>query len=333
MILAGDVGGTNVRLALFEVERGKLVRKDEKTFRSRDVSGLEQPVEEFLAGRRVAASGIGVAGPVRNGRCEATNLPWVVDAAVLAKSLALPRVALVNDLFANALGLGELGPADFAVVNAGIEDPEGNAALISAGTGLGEAYLVRVSGRFVPQASEGGHASFAPRNPFEIDLLGHLQRTYSHVSFERVLSGPGLAALYAFERGGSDEREPAWLSEEIAASGDASPAVTAAALAGKDAVAARVLEHFVAIYGGEAGNLALKVLATGGVFVGGGIAPKILPKLLDGTFFGAFCDKGRFAALLAKIPVRVVTNDHCALLGAARAGAEAAPDPQRRRDG
>jgi glucokinase len=309
MILAGDVGGTNVRLALFEVERGKLVRKDEKTFRSRDVSGLEQPVEEFLAGRRVAASGIGVAGPVRNGRCEATNLPWVVDAAVLAKSLALPRVALVNDLFANALGLGELGPADFAVVNAGIEDPEGNAALISAGTGLGEAYLVRVSGRFVPQASEGGHASFAPRNPFEIDLLGYLQRTYSHVSFERVLS------------------------EEIAASGDASPAVTAAALAGKDAVAARVLEHFVAIYGGEAGNLALKVLATGGVFVGGGIAPKILPKLLDGTFFGAFCDKGRFAALLAKIPVRVVTNDLCALLGAARAGAEAAPDPQRRRDG
>jgi glucokinase len=233
MILAGDVGGTNVRFALFEVEGGKLARKDEKTFRSRDVSGLEQPVEEFLAGRRVAASGIGVAGPVRNGRCEATNLPWVVDAAVLANSLALPRVALVNDLFANALGLGELGPADFAVVNAGIEDLEGNAALIAAGTGLGEAYLVRMSDRFAPQASEGGHASFAPRKPFEIDLLGHLQRTYSHVSFERVLSGPGLAALYAFERSGSGEREPAWLSEEIAASGDASPAVTAAALAGR----------------------------------------------------------------------------------------------------
>jgi glucokinase len=329
MILAGDVGGTNVRLALFEVEGGKLARKDEKTFRSRDVSGLEQPVEEFLAGRRVAASGFGVAGPVRNGRCEATNLPWAVDAAVLATRLALPRVALVNDLFANALGLGELGPADFAVVNAGIEDLEGNAALIAAGTGLGEAYLVRVSGRFAPQASEGGHASFAPRNPFEIDLLGHLQRTYSHVSFERVLSGPGLAALYAFERSNSGEKEPAWLSEEIAASGDAAPAVTAAALAGKDRVASRSLEHFVAIYGGEAANLALKVLATGGVFVGGGIAPKILPKLLDGTFFGAFCDKGRFAALLAKIPVRVVTNDRCALLGAARAGAEAARSTSR----
>ena len=175
-----------------------------------------------------------------------------------------------------------------------------------------------------PQASEGGHASFAPRNPFEIDLLRHLHRTHSHVSFERVLSGPGLAALYAFERSRSQESEPAWLSAEIAAAGDASPAVTAAALAGKDPVAARALEHFVSIYGGEAGNLALKVLATGGVFVGGGIAPRILPKLLDGTFFGAFCDKGRFAALLAKIPIRVVTNDRCALLGAARAGAEAA---------
>src|ERR1039458_5597809 len=153
-------------------------------------------------------------------------------------------------LFENALGLGELGPADFAVVNAGIEDPEGNAALISAGTGLGEAYLVRVSGRFVPQASEGGHASFAPRNPFEIDLLGHLQRTYSHVSFERVLSGPGLAALYALERSRSAEDEPAWLSAEIAAAGDASPAVTAAALAGKDPVAARAPQPFISIFGG-----------------------------------------------------------------------------------
>ncbi len=322
MILAGDVGGTNVRLALFEVEGGMLVPRDERRFRSRDVPGLEGPVVEFLAGRRAAAAGFGVAGPVRNGRCEATNLPWVVDAAVLARNLCLPRVALVNDLFANALGLSELSGEDLAVVNAGAPDPEGNAALISAGTGLGETYLVRVDGRFVPQASEGGHASFAPRNPFEIDLLRHLQRSYSHVSFERVLSGPGFAALYAFERSRSLEREPAWLSQEIAAVGDPSPAVTAAALGGKDPVAARALERFVSIYGGEAGNLALKVLATGGVFVGGGIAPKILPKLLDGTFFGAFRDKGRFAPLLARIPIKVVVNDACALLGAARLGAE-----------
>lgn len=324
MILAGDIGGTNVRLALFAIESGRLERKDETKFRSREVAGLEVPVETFLAGRRVDAAGFGVAGPVRDGRCEATNLPWVVDAARLAGQLALQRVALVNDLFANALGLSELSCEDLAVVNAGTPDQEGSAALISAGTGLGEAYLVRSGGRFVPHSSEGGHASFAPRNTFEIDLLRDLHRTYSHVSFERILSGPGLAALYAFERSRSQESEPAWLSAEIAAAGDAAPAVTAAALAGKDPVAVRALEHFVSIYGGEAGNLALKVLATGGVYVGGGIAPRILPKLLDGTFFGAFCDKGRFAPLLARIPVKVVVNDACALLGAARAGAEEA---------
>ena len=322
MILAGDIGGTNVRLALFEIESGRLVPKDEKKFRSREVSGLEGPVRIFLGGRRVEAAGFGVAGPVHDGRCEATNLPWIVDAALLARQLALSRVALVNDLLANALGLPELSGEDFAVVNAGTPDAGGNAALISAGTGLGEAYLVRRDGRLEPQPSEGGHASFAPRNPFEIDLLRHLHRTYSHVSFERVLSGPGLAALYAFERSCSQESEPAWLSAEIAAAGDASPAVTAAALAGKDPVAVRAVEHFVSIYGGEAGNLALKVLATGGVYVGGGIAPRMLPRLLDGTFFGAFCDKGRFAPLLARIPVRIVVNDACALLGAARAAAE-----------
>lgn len=323
-ILAGDIGGTNVRLALFERDGARLAQKEERTFPSRDVPGLEEPVVEFLAGRRVSAAGFGVAGPVRNGRCEATNLPWVVDAAVLAARLSLSGAELVNDLFANALGLSELAPSDFAVVNPGLEDPGGNAALISAGTGLGEAYLVRVGGRLLPQPSEGGHASFAPRNAVEIDLLRQLEARWSHVSFERVLSGPGLAALYSFERSRSGEPEPGWLAEEIARSGDPAPAVTAAGLSGKDPVAARTLERFVSIYGGEAGNLALKVLATGGVFVGGGIAPRILPRMLDGTFFGGFCDKGRFAALLAKIPVRVVTNDRCALFGAARAGAEAA---------
>ncbi|HEX7614623.1 MAG TPA: glucokinase [Thermoanaerobaculia bacterium] len=324
MILAGDIGGTNVRLALFEIEGGRVASREEKKFRSRDFSGLEQPVEEFLAGRRVSAAGFGIAGPVRNGRCEATNVPWSVDAAALARRLSLSRVALVNDLLANAAGLGELSPSDFAVVNAGAEDPGGNAALISAGTGLGEAYLVRVNGRFQPQASEGGHASFAPRNAVEVDLLRHLEAKWSHVSFERILSGPGLAALYAFERARSGESEPGWLAGEIARAGDPAPVVTAAGLSGKDAVAERTVERFVSIFGGEAGNLALKVLATGGLYVGGGIAPNLLPRMLDGTFFGGFCDKGRFAPLLAKIPVRVVTNDRCALLGAARAGAEAA---------
>jgi glucokinase len=323
MILAGDVGGTNVRLALFEEREGRLVSREESRFASREEAGLERPVEVFLAGRSVEAAGFGVAGPVRHGRCEATNLPWVVDAAVLARRLGLAGVALVNDLYANALGLFELSDSDFTVLNAGVADPEGNAALIAAGTGLGEAYLVRSGGRLVPQASEGGHASFAPRGPVEVDLLRHLQRKWSHVSVERVLSGPGFAEVYAFERARAGIPEPAWLSEEIARDGDPAPAVTRAGLSGRDEVAERALDRFLSIYGAEAGNLALKVLATAGVWLGGGIAPKMLPKLQDGTFLGAFCDKGRLGPVLAKIPVKVITNDRCALLGAARAGAEA----------
>jgi glucokinase len=322
MILAGDVGGTNVRLALFEVASGKLAVREQARFRSRDFPGLEAAVEKFLAGgKAVAGAGFGVAGAVRDGRCEATNLPWVVDSAILSRHLSLASVALVNDLYANAVGLGELSAKDCAVVNEGREDPDGNRALISAGTGLGEAFLVRSGDRWTTCPSEGGHCSFAPRNPFEIELLRHLEMTLGHVSFERVLSGPGLVNIYRFERERSEIPEPAWMAGEIAKRGDAAPVVTEAALAGKDAVAERALSHFVAIYGGEAGNLALKVLATAGVFLGGGIAPKILPRLLDGAFFGSFCDKGRFAPLLAKIPVKVVLNDACALLGAGRLGA------------
>jgi glucokinase len=323
VILAGDVGGTNVRLALFEEKDGRLVSREESRFASREQAGLERPVEAFLGGRSAEAAGFGVAGPVQHGRCEATNLPWVVDASVLARRLGLGRVALVNDLYANALGLFELSDADFAVLNAGVADPEGNGALIAAGTGLGEAYLVRSGGRLVPQASEGGHASFAPRGPVEIDLLRHLQRKWSHVSVERVLSGPGFVELYAFERARAGIPEPAWLTEEIAREGDPAPAVTRAGLSGRDEVAGRALDRFLAIYGAEAGNLALKILATAGVWIGGGIAPKLLPKLQDGTFLGAFGDKGRLAPVLAKIPVKVITNDRCALLGAARAGAQA----------
>jgi glucokinase len=323
MILAGDIGGTNTRLALFDAVDGALVRRRETKLRSQAVKGLEAAIASFLPeGMRVEAAGFGVAGPVRDGRCEATNLPWVVDAGKIALALGLRHAALMNDLYANALGLGEMGPADLAVLNQGEEDPAGTRALISAGTGLGEAFLVHIGGRYWPFASEGGHSSFAPGNPSEIELLRHLQQRYGHVSFERLVSGPGLANIYRFEREASGLPEPAWLTDEIAARGDTSPAVSAAALAEKDPVARRALDRFVSIYGGEAGNLGLKVLATGGVFLGGGIAPRILPKLGDGTFLGAFCDKGRFAPLLAKIPVKVVLNDECALLGAARAGAE-----------
>lgn len=325
MILSGDVGGTNVRLALFSAEGGTLLLREAAKFPSRDVSSLDEVVARFLGGRRVAtAAAFGVAGPVRKGRCEATNLPWIVDAAALAAGLGLPKVVLLNDLVANGIGLGELSEDDFAVLNRGEEDPEGSRALVSAGTGLGEAVLVRENSGWRPLPSEGGHASFAPRSAWEIELLRHLQRDLAHVSVERVVSGPGLAAIYRFERERSGRPEPAFLAAEIARRGDATAAVSEAALAGRDEVAVRALEHWVSLYGAEAGNLALKVMATAGVFLGGGIAPKVLSKLLDGTFRDAFCDKGRLAPLLARIPVRVVLNDDCALLGAARAAAQGA---------
>lgn len=317
--LAGDIGGTNVRLALFERVEGRLVEGRREKYRSREHDGLEAVLAKFLegAGAKPSAAGFGIAGPVRQGRCEATNLPWVVDAADVAKFLSLPRVALVNDLAANGLGLPELSPSDFAVVNPGEEDAEGNGALIAAGTGLGEAILLREGKGFRPLPSEGGHASFAPRDGHEIKLLKSLEKRFGHVSYERILSGPGLANLYHFERESSGVPEPAWLSKAIAERGDPAPAVTAAALAETDEVCVATLHRFCLVYGAEAGNLALKALATGGVFVGGGIAPKILPKLLDAGFFSAFCDKGRLGPILSRIPIRIVKNDSCALLGAA----------------
>lgn len=323
MILAGDIGGTNVRLALFERVGGRLERREQARFPSREFGGLEAVLEGFISGRaRVEYAGFGIAGPVRDGRCEATNLPWVVDSRNVAAMLGLPRVALLNDLQANGAGISELFPADFAVLNEGRDDPEGNGALISAGTGLGEALLLRErGGGFRPLPSEGGHSSFAPRNAHEIQLLESLSKEFGHVSNERILSGPGLGNLYRFERRASGEAEPEWLTREITERGDPAPAVTEAALTGRDGVAVRALHRFAAIYGAEAGNLALKALATGGIFVGGGIAPRILP-FLDESFFGAFCDKGRFATLLAKLPVRVILNPDCALLGAARAAHE-----------
>ncbi len=324
MFLAGDIGGTNVRLALFTDEDGRLVERKRAKLLVREHPSLEAAVGEFLRGEpTIRSAAIDVAGPVRKGRARGTNITWVVDEATLSRELGVPAVVL-NDLEANGWGLAELGPNDFAVVNAGEEDPEGNGALISAGTGLGEAILARSGNGFRPIPSEGGHASFAPRDDEEIALLKSLLLVHHHVSYERVVSGPGLATLYRFERSRSAEPEPAWLAQEIAGSGDPAPVVSRAALAGRDPVCVETLRRFVSIYGSEAANLALKSLATGGVFVGGGIAPRILPVLLDGGFFAAFCAKGRFRQLLSRVPVKVVLNDACALLGAARGAARAA---------
>jgi glucokinase len=325
VILAGDIGGTNTRIAIFDdaVQLGTIA---EERFPSGDYPSLDAVVQRFrqLHDLPVAAACFGVAGPVKDGRCEATNLPWIVDAARLAAELGLPRVGLVNDLEANAYGLATLGPDDCLTIAAGEPGAEGNAGLEEAGTGLGEAGLFWDGRRFRPFACEGGHADFGPRTALEVRLLEWLRANFEqHVSWERVLSGPGLVNLYRFLRADSGAEEPAWLTEQMRA-GDAAAAISQAALARRSPLCVQALDLFVTLYGAEAGNLALKLMATGGMYVGGGIAPKIAAKLADGTFVRAFVAKGRMSELLQGIAVRVVTNDRTALRGAARHAADVA---------
>ncbi len=325
MILAGDIGGTHTRLALFDGDKRNPV--EFATFGSREHAGLEQMVSAFLASRpaTITAAGFSVAGPVSGGRVQATNLPWPVVGDRLAAVLGLDRVALVNDLYANAYGIAELGPDDLVTLNAGDPHAGGNAAVISAGTGLGEAGLYWNGERYDAFASEGGHGDFAPRTELEIELLRYLMRgTDAHVSYEHVCSGLGLVNVYRFLRARSGIEEPGWLTEALARDGGG--AIGAAATACTDPVCQQALALMVSIYGAEAGNLALKLLATGGVYLGGGIAPRILPQLRDGPFLAAFTAKGRFAPLLARIPIHVIVNDRTALLGAARYARDRPPD-------
>jgi glucokinase len=320
MILAGDIGGTSTRLAYFEVQNGKLKPLINEKFSSRDHHGLEEIVREFLKKHAVHVehAAFGIAGPVRRQRVEATNLPWVVDTGVLKSELVTADVFLLNDLEANTYGIFELTPSDFAVVNAGAPTESGNIAVISAGTGLGEAGATWDGSRFVVYATEGGHTDFAPRDDLEIDLLRYVQkRLGGRVSYERILSGPGIFTIYQFLRDTNRGAEEDWLREELL-NGDPAAVISQRGLEGTSELCAKTLDLFVQLYGAEAGNLALKMMATRGVFVGGGIAPKILSKMQSGLFMKAFAEKGRFENLLRAIPVRVLLNDQAALLGAAR---------------
>ena len=319
MILAGDIGGTNTRLALFEVGRDGLRATVEATLPSRQQPSLQATARAFLASHKtpVQHACFGVAGPVVRGRSEATNLPWVVDAREAATALSLGEVWLINDLEATAYGIAALPPADFVVLNPGAPAATGNAAVIAAGTGLGEAGLYWDGVRHRPFACEGGHATFAPTDETQVQLLQYLLKRYAHISWERVLSGPGLYTIYQFLRDTGAGEEPGWLREGLR-EGDPAAVISRAALEGRSPVCARALDLFVALYGAEAGNLALKVMATGGVFLAGGIAPKILPKLQAPTFREAFVAKGRMQSLLEAIPIRVIVNDKTALIGAAR---------------
>ena len=318
MILAGDVGGTKTALALFDVGRRALALVREGVLPSHGFAALEDAIGQFLSdGPRVAvdAACVGVAGPVIDGRCTATNLPWVIDEAALAVSVSTKRMKLVNDL--EATGYGILGLSRSALVPLQTGAPrKGNMVLIAAGTGLGEVLLIWDGRRHRVVGSEGGHADFAPRTDLEMELFRFLRREFERVSYERVVSGPGLHNVYRFLLAGDGSSEPEWLRTRME-SGDPSAVVAEAALDRGDRRAVQALDMFVSIYGAEAGNLALKALAVGGVFVGGGIAPKIRAKLEDGTFVLAFRDKGRFADLMATIPVHLVLEPRAALLGAA----------------
>ncbi len=319
MILAGDIGGTHARLAYFQMQNSHFNVLAEGVFPSREHRGLDEIVATFVdtQGTHPDSACFGVAGPVRNGRVETSNLPWTVEASRLASVLRLPSTLLINDLEANAWGIASLQERDLVALNRVKGTPVGNQAVISAGTGLGEAGLYWDGKSYDIFASEGGHADFAPRTDLEIELLRYLTARFGHVSFERIVSGPGLVNVYHFLRDTQRGEEPKWLTEELA-HGDAAAAISRNAMSGKSPLAEHALDLWVSIYGAEAGNLALKLMATGGIYLGGGIAPKLISKLAGPLFMQAFVSKGRMQTLLESIPVSVITNDKVALLGAAR---------------
>jgi glucokinase len=347
MILAGDIGGTKTNLALYDWKTERVEPTRSETFPSADYKTLEDILEEFLnpppepSDRKddeprdapaeqepltLDAACFGIAGPVIENTSKTTNLPWVVDGAALAKRFTIPHVRLLNDLEATAYGMLVLKPDEADVLNAGAPPrTKGAMALIAAGTGLGEAILFWDGKAYKPMPSEGGHSSFAPTSDLEIDLLRYLRTQYTHVSYERVLSGMGLHAIYEFLRD-TKKNEPTWLAEKIKV-GDPAAIIAEAGLKKQAEIAVQALDLFATIYGAEAGNLALKAMALDAVYVGGGIAPKLLAKLKDGMFMKAFADKGRYKKLLAGIPVRVITNPKAALLGAASVAAQLCKGP------
>ncbi|MEQ1352945.1 MAG: glucokinase [Candidatus Acidiferrum sp.] len=318
MILAGDVGGTKCNLALFSEENGKLTAVYQQRFASKEFAQFDRIVKEFsrqaapyLAGNRIVAAGFGVAGPVINNRVRATNLPWTVDTENLVEVLKCKQVVVLNDLGATGHSIEHLPKEDFCVLNRGTVEPGGTKALLAAGTGLGQAILVWNGARYQVVPSEGGHSDFAPHTEQQIELLRFMRRRYPQVSWELILSGRGFRTLHEFLA--PNVLHPSFEDPDA----DPAPEITRQGLDKSCPVCVETLDLWTAAYGAEAGNLALKVLALGGVFVAGGIAVKILEKMRDGTFFKAFQDKWRFEAMLNNVPVSVVLNESAPLIGAA----------------
>lgn len=326
MLLAGDIGGTKTNLAIFPLDGEPRVPLVEATFPSGQYESLETLVAEFLARNNVTIerASFGVAGPVVAGRAKVTNLPWSMDEQRLQEALHIPKVRLLNDLDAMAHGVPFLQPEDLYTLNTGKAVPGGTLAVIAPGTGLGEAFLTWEGDHYHAHASEGGHTDFAPTNSSEIEMLRYLLERFDHVSYEHIVSGIGLPNIYAYFKEVVSLTEPAWLTAQLATTSDPTPIIIAAALdkTRDSELCSATLRTFVSILGAEAGNLALKVLANGGVYIGGGIPPRILPHFMDETFLQAFQAKGRFSQMLANIPVNIITNPKLALLGAARHGLE-----------
>ena len=321
LVLAGDVGGTKTHLGLFRRSGTVLDPLRDRLYATAEFASLESACADFLRDAIVDAACVGVPGAVIDDRAYASNVAWQLSSITLSRALNGVPVRLINDLAATAYGVTHLKTSEVAVLHRAENPPaHGNIAVIAAGTGLGESALVWDKDEYHAVASEGGHADFAPHGEEQIDLLRFLESEFGHVSYERVLSGPGLSNIYRFLRARSRIDEPAWLSEQIAAA-DPAAAISDAALAGRDSVCLHAVTMFCDIYGSEAANLALKMLALGGVFLGGGIAPKILPMLMQGGFMRAFLSKGRLNEILSRIEVRVVLNPAAALLGAAHCAA------------
>ena len=326
MVVAGDIGGTKTVLGIYTPDLGPRQPVIERVFRSRDYHSLAKILQEFLTevNQPIDLACFGVAGPVVEGQATVTNLPWVISLTNLREVLQIPVVTLMNDLQAIANAVPILEPADLHTLNVGEPVPGGAIAVVSPGTGLGEAYLTWDGQRYHAHASEGGHTDFAPRNALEVDLLNYLSKRMGHVSYEWVCSGLGIPNIYAYLKDTGYASEPAWLTAQLRAAVDPTPVIVSAALSADPPceLCAATLRTFVSILGAEAGNMALKVLSTGGVYIGGGIPPRILPALEHHQFLESFLQKGRMSRLLLRMPVHVILNAKAAVLGAARCALE-----------
>lgn len=322
MMIAGDIGGTKTNLALFEDEGGNYAFSHLATFHSRDYPSLKSILEEFLlqsksllGNKALTSACFAIAGPIQDGICKATNLPWIVDSKILAQAAGVSEVYLLNDLEANAYAIEILSKENLLTIYAGQKTREANRTVISPGTGLGEAGLYWDGKRHSPFACEGGHCEFGPRNTLQVELCSYLLNRFGHASYERILSGPGLVNLYMFFRDRMKRNEPSWLIEEMQKE-DPPKVITQHALNGTSDLCIDALNLFASILGSEAGNCVLKFMALGGVYLGGGIPPKILPKLKENAFLDGFLDKGRFKDLLQEVPIYVILDDKAALRGA-----------------